>query len=80
MSRPDGSHVQSILDVVRTVYRDTTEMELKREVDYLKERELVELKVDPLGEWSAKLDRYGVDVVEYSVECEPGIARPRFGS
>ena len=27
-------------------------------------------------QWFCKLDRYGIDVVEYTVACEPGIARP----
>jgi len=27
--------------------------------------------------WTAELTRHGVDVVEYTVECEPGIARPK---
>lgn len=79
VSRPGGSWLQSIIDVVQTVYRDSTELEVKRELDYLKERELVEVEEDQLGNWYAKLDRFGVDVVEYSVACEPGIARPKFG-
>lgn len=79
VSRPEGSHLPTIVDVVRTVYRDATDLEVKREVDYLAERELVILRVDPVGQWFAKLDRFGVDVVEYAVDCDPGIARPRFG-
>ena len=53
-----------------------TPMELRRELDYLEDRKLIELsgKCNPL--WSASLTRYGVDLVEYTVECDPGIARP----
>ena len=80
VSRPVGAYLQAILDVVATVYRDTTDLEIKRELDYLAERDLVELKIDPTGQWFAKLERFGVDVVEYAVDCEPGIARPRFGA
>jgi hypothetical protein len=25
----------------------------------------------------AELTRYGVDIVEYTIACEPGIARPK---
>ena len=28
------------------------------------------------GPWHAELTRYGVDVAEYTIDCEPGIARP----
>lgn len=77
--RPEGSYPASLLDVMRTVYADATEIEVKRELDYLAERELVSLDIDPTGTWYAKLERYGIDVVEYTVECEAGIARPKFG-
>ena len=77
--RPEGGYVQTIVDVVAPIYRDVTELEIKRELDYLAERDLVEVKIDPTGTWYAKLERFGVDVVEYSVDVEPGIARPKFG-
>jgi hypothetical protein len=79
-SRPEGSYLASIVDVVAGVYRDVTDLEIQRELDYLAERDLVELKIDPTGQWFAKLERFGVDVVEYAVDCEPGIARPKFGA
>lgn len=80
VARPEGAYIASVLDVVATVYRDTTEREIKRELDYLAERDLVELKIDSTNRWFAKLERYGVDVVEYAIPCEPGIARPKWGS
>lgn len=79
-TRPEGGNLQYLVDVVGTVYQDVTDREIKRELDYLAERGLIELKIDPIGAWSAKLDRFGVDVVEYTVECDPGIARPRLGA
>lgn len=79
VSRPAGSYASSVLDVLRTVYADATELEVRRELDYLAERELVSLAIDPTGVWYAKLERFGVDVVEYAVDCEAGIARPVFG-
>lgn len=77
--RPEGALLSLVLDVMRSVYRDTTELEIKRELDYLAERDLVSVEVDPTDTWYAKLERFGSDVVEYTVACEPGIARPKFG-
>lgn len=77
ISRPQGMNTSALLPVIRATYGDATEREIKRELDYLHDRELVELKQDPLGEWFAKIDRFGVDIVEFSVECDPGINRPQ---
>lgn len=49
---------------------------LRRELDYLELRQLLSLnRSEP--DWQAKLTREGVDIVEYTVDCEPGIARPQ---
>ena len=50
--------------------------EVRRELDYLRERDLIELEGEDSDTWYAKLNRHGVDVVEYTVPVEPGIARP----
>ena len=47
-----------------------------RELDYLADRDLLEVRKEPGGRWHAELARYGVDVVEYTVDCDPGIGRP----
>lgn len=54
-----------------------TQKELRRELDYLQERELLETMGRDSHQWHAKLTRHGVDVVEYTVPIEPGIARPQ---
>lgn len=54
-----------------------TPMEIRRELDYLEDRKLIELSGKGSSTWSANLTRYGVDLVEYTIECDPGIARPR---
>lgn len=54
-----------------------TQLELRRELDYLQDRQLVELSGRGGPQWNAKLTRHGVDVAEYTVEVEPGIARPQ---
>lgn len=52
-----------------------TERDIRRELDYLERRKLV--IVDKTKKvWLAELTHVGIDVVEYTVECEPGIARP----
>lgn len=75
-ARPMGCHDAVALATIQGVYPDATGLETRRELDYLAERGLVDLQKLPDGRWVAKLNRYGVDVAEYTVDCEPGIARP----
>ncbi|ERB06718.1 hypothetical protein [Escherichia coli] len=63
-------------ETIHFPYPDTTQLELRRELDYLADRKMVELERRPSGDWFADLSRLGVDIVEYTVECGPGIARP----
>lgn len=73
---PIGAWEEVILSVAQSMYPDATPLELRRQLDYLSDRKLVAVKKDPAGRWFADLTRYGTDVAEYTVECEPGIARP----
>ena len=75
-ARPLGAVELLILDTVRQVIPDATPHEVRAELDYLAERGLVHLDGLQSCQWHAKLTRYGTDVAEYTVECEPGIARP----
>lgn len=75
-ARPMGAQEGPILSVAQSVYPDATQLELRRELDYLHSRELVQVVKSPSGPWHAELSRHGVDVAEYTVDCEPGIARP----
>ena len=75
-ARPVGAFESLVLSVAQSEYPDATALELRRELDYLADRKLVELRKEPSGRWFADLTRYGVDVAEYTVECDPGIARP----
>lgn len=54
-----------------------TSRELRRELDYLEDRKLVEITGKDSPNWSTELTRYGVDLVEYTIDCDPGIARPK---
>lgn len=75
-ARPIGAFEGPILSVAQAEYPDATALELRRELDYLHGRELVRLDKQPTGRWFAELTRFGVDVSEYTIDCEPGIARP----
>ena len=75
-ARPVGAFESLVLSVAQSEYPDATALELRRELDYLHGRELVRVDKQPSGKWRAELTRHGVDVAEYTVDCEPGIARP----
>ena len=75
-ARPYTSNEQFLLEVMRAIYPDATALEIRRELDYLGDRDLVDLNKTPSGAWFADLTRCGVDIAEYTIDCAPGIARP----
>ena len=75
-SRPLGAAELMLLTYAREGVPDVTTRELRNELDYLAERELLRLDGRDGPQWRAKLTRYGTDVAEYTLPCEPGIARP----
>ncbi len=75
-ARPIGAYEELVLSTILAIYLDATALEIRRELDYLADRVLVELRKEPSGRWFANLTRDGVDVAEYTVDCDPGIARP----
>ena len=75
-ARPLGAMDALLLDVMRALYPDTTAQELHVQLDYLQERKMVEITKRPDGHCQAKLDRLGIDCVEYTIDCQAGIARP----
>ena len=75
-AQPSGASEEVILGTMQAIYPDATQYETRVQLDYLRARDLIDLTKFPDGRWHAKLDRFGVDLVEYSVACEPGIARP----
>lgn len=74
--RPTHLYEEVVLAVVQSLYPDATAIELRREMDYLYDRRLIALVKEPGGRWRAELTRHGVDIAEYTTDCEPGIARP----
>ncbi len=75
-ARPYTTNEVRIVDTMRVLYPDVTPLEVRRELDYLADRNLLELNKTPSGTWFADLTRYGVDIAEYTIDCEPGIGRP----
>jgi len=80
MAAPYTSSEDFLLDIMRGIYPNATQDEVRKQLDYLADRELIELRREPAGTWFADIDRHGTDIVEYAIDCEPGIARPpRYG-
>lgn len=75
-SRPVDPHEAVVLSTIQGIYPDATPLELRRELDYMADRSLVTLNKQPAGTWIAGLTHYGVDIAEYTIPCNPGIARP----
>jgi hypothetical protein len=77
-AQPVGTSEQIIYTSVYPMLPDLTMLELRRNLDYLAERDLITISGrETQPQWFCKLDRHGIDVVEYTVECEQGIARPK---
>lgn len=74
---PIGAYEELLLSTIQAIFPDATALELRRQLDYLNDRNLVKVKIEPSGRWFSDLTRYGTDVAEYTVDCEPGIARPQ---
>ncbi|GGK08677.1 hypothetical protein [Luteimonas terricola] len=75
-ARPAGTYESVLLPTLQTMYPDATALEIRRHLDYLSDRALVKVHKEPHGPWRALLTRHGIDIVEYTIDCEPGIARP----
>ena len=75
--RPYAVAEPLILSAIQGVPVQCTALELRRELDYLAERGLATLNRLEGAPWTAELTRAGVDVVEYTIAVEPGIARPK---
>lgn len=76
-AQPSGLSEVMIRNVIEPVVLDVTSNDIRRELDYLAERELVTLTYRESPVWRAKINNHGIDIVEYTVDCRPGIARPK---
>lgn len=75
-ARPVGTSESIIRNAVEPVVADVTLTEIRRELDYLEKRDLVSVERDRPA-WFARINNHGIDLVEYTVDCRPGIARPK---
>ena len=77
LSRPVGIYTEPLLAIVRAVYPDATHQEVRVHLDYLEEREMVRISKDPMDRWTVDLTRTGIDFVEYNIDAQPGVSRPK---
>lgn len=75
-ARPEELCEEVIQATMRGIYPDVTPVEVRQQLDYLSDCELVELRKEPSGRWWGNLTRTGTDLAEYTIDCEPGITRP----
>ncbi|MEA4836891.1 MAG: hypothetical protein VB101_01210 [Rhodospirillaceae bacterium] len=75
-ARPYPSGEGPILSVAQSEFPDATAHEIRRELAYLEGRKLAQVARDPSGPWRAELTHTGIDIAEYTIDCQPGIARP----
>jgi hypothetical protein len=73
-AQPMGTSEVIVHNAIQPIIPDATELELRKALDYLEERKLISIEKKRI--WFAKINNHGIDVVEYAVECHPGIARP----
>jgi len=75
-AQPMGTSEVIIRNALEPVIPDATELEIRKEMDYLEERDLAKIERNrPV--WFAKINNHGIDFIEYVVDCRPGIARPK---
>ena len=75
--RPIGVNETIVWRVLHDVKIGLSLMQVRRELEYLQDLGLVRLEDTDTETWSGKLTAEGVDVVEYTVDSPPGIARPK---
>ena len=75
-ARPLGAMDVLVLTVVQAIYPDATANELHAQLAYLENKDLVDIERQPDGHWHSVLSSDGIDVVEYTIDCPAGIARP----
>ncbi len=71
-----GATEAMIKEVVAADYLGVDRMFVRDQLDYLAKRKLVEIERSEVEAWRVTLTRYGYDVADYQVDCEPGIRRP----
>lgn len=65
-----------LLRILGSIEIPLTAKGLRDELVYLEDRGLIHIKNRKASEWHASIGHHGTDIVEYAVDCFPGIARP----
>lgn len=73
VARPYATSEKLVLQTLGDVQEDCGPGELRRELDYLAEKEIVVIRDRSAPVWMISLTAYGVDVVEGAVELPPGL-------
>ena len=74
VARPEGASETLISRTLGDSYHDLGPSELRRELDYLADKDLVVLSQKHKSVWKARLTSAGVDVVEGSRDTPSGIS------
>lgn len=74
--RPQAVAETLILRVLTDIRLPMTPAQLRSEMQYLEQRKLISIDRSNATLWLCELTHLGTDVVEYTVPCNPGIARP----
>lgn len=77
VARPTGASETLILRTLGDSYDDVGPNELRRELDYLEDKELVKITQRERTTWKAELTSSGVDVVEGARSTPAGISSLR---
>lgn len=75
-ARPIGAYAELILAAQQAVFPDATLKEIVIELDFLFRCECIELNKQPSGRFHADLSCAGINIVEFTIDCPVGIARP----
>jgi hypothetical protein len=75
--RPMVVSEQIVWRVLTDIHIPFSINDVRREMTYLRDRALIAIEGEDTDIWYGKLTWHGIDVVEYTVPTEPGIARPR---
>lgn len=78
VARPYGCSEKIMLLALDDVDENVGPNELRRELTYLEDKELIEVDASNGEIWKAQLTSYGVDVVEGAADLPPGIAKIRY--
>ena len=65
-----------IMSVVSAAFLTVDRTDVRNELVYLEDRKWIKLERHEIQPWRAALSGYGRDIVDYTVECPPGIRRP----